>query len=182
MKETSFASLGPTLLARKGGAKPAMRPQLGMAADEMAVESPLEDLGWNDMGELTDQDGLLVNPSNDQPAKVAIAGPASFQEYTGFSLVREQQEAIAMQFSSSNGQELKKAADKQKAKKSKGKRVAFTLRLDPERHFKLRLASMMRETSAQKLLIEMVDRMLEEMTELKEITAKVRQSDLKNGK
>jgi len=27
MAETSFASLSPTLLARKGGAKPAMRPQ-----------------------------------------------------------------------------------------------------------------------------------------------------------
>ena len=28
MSEPGFASLGPTLLARKGGAKPAMRPQL----------------------------------------------------------------------------------------------------------------------------------------------------------
>ena len=28
MSEPGFASLGPKLLARKGGAKPAMRPQL----------------------------------------------------------------------------------------------------------------------------------------------------------
>ncbi|HEU4651107.1 MAG TPA: hypothetical protein VFS49_06805, partial [Croceibacterium sp.] len=58
-----FASLGPTLLARKGGAKPAMRPQLapmGMGGSGGASQSAaalkqdfdaLEDLGWNDMGE-----------------------------------------------------------------------------------------------------------------------------------
>src|SRR6187399_3255527 len=55
------ASLGPTLLARKGGAKPAMRPQLApmglgsgnaQAARALAQDfDALEDLGWNDMGE-----------------------------------------------------------------------------------------------------------------------------------
>jgi hypothetical protein len=52
-----FASLGSTLLARKGGARPAMRPQLipmsalagAQAAEAFAAD--LEDLGWNDMGE-----------------------------------------------------------------------------------------------------------------------------------
>lgn len=62
-----FASLGPTLLARKGGAKPAMRPQLapmgmggsGGGAQAAALkqdfdaleDDALEDLGWNDMGD-----------------------------------------------------------------------------------------------------------------------------------
>src|SRR6187399_580018 len=55
-----FASLGPTLLARKGGAKPAMRPQVtpmggagggGQAAALKQDFDALEDLGWNDMGE-----------------------------------------------------------------------------------------------------------------------------------
>jgi hypothetical protein len=50
----SFASLGPTLLARKGGAKPAMRPQVapltgmggGQAAQAIAADpEELEDLG-----------------------------------------------------------------------------------------------------------------------------------------
>jgi len=46
----TFASLGPTLLARKGGAKPAMRPQLapltGMAGAQaaQAVSQDPEDL------------------------------------------------------------------------------------------------------------------------------------------
>ncbi|MEO0591501.1 MAG: hypothetical protein AAFZ11_13215, partial [Pseudomonadota bacterium] len=55
MSEASFASLGPTLLARKGGAKPAMRPQLTPLPENLSeiaavAEEQLEDLGWNDMG------------------------------------------------------------------------------------------------------------------------------------
>ena len=41
----AFASLSSGLLARKGAARPAMRPQgFGQGG------SSLEDLGWNDMG------------------------------------------------------------------------------------------------------------------------------------
>ena len=52
MSEASFASLGPTLLARKGGAKPAMRPQLTPLPEDVSslaalAEEQLEDLGWN---------------------------------------------------------------------------------------------------------------------------------------
>jgi hypothetical protein len=52
MSESGFASLGPSLLARKGGAKPAMRPQVApLVTDETEIrEEHLEDLGWNDMG------------------------------------------------------------------------------------------------------------------------------------
>src|SRR5512139_28974 len=42
----AFASLSSGLLARKGAARPAMRPQ-GFGAQSGAG---LEDLGWNDMG------------------------------------------------------------------------------------------------------------------------------------
>ena len=47
-----LASLGPSLLARKGTAKPAMRPQAPgfTAATTKAAAQSLEDLGWNDMG------------------------------------------------------------------------------------------------------------------------------------
>src|SRR4051794_39238257 len=40
-----YASLSSGLLARKGGAKPAMRPQ-----GFNSFGGSLEDLGWNDMG------------------------------------------------------------------------------------------------------------------------------------
>src|SRR4028118_1698223 len=42
----TFASLSSGLLARKGAAKPAMRPQ---GFGQMGVS--MEDLGWNDMGQ-----------------------------------------------------------------------------------------------------------------------------------
>ena len=55
-----FASLKPTLLARKGGAKPAMRPQLH-PIHQLKETAPFafedDDLGWNDHGE-ADQEEL----------------------------------------------------------------------------------------------------------------------------
>ena len=50
-----FASLSPSLLARKGSAKPAMRPQSfrfnGDGSGMPVAHEPLDDLGWNDMGD-----------------------------------------------------------------------------------------------------------------------------------
>ena len=47
-----LASLGASLLARKGSAKPAMRPQASRAAvNGQAAAQNLEDLGWDDMGD-----------------------------------------------------------------------------------------------------------------------------------
>ena len=49
-----YASLSSGLLARKGGAKPAMRPQgyngFGNNLGGGGFGGSLEDLGWNDMG------------------------------------------------------------------------------------------------------------------------------------
>jgi len=60
----SFASLSSTLLARKGSAKPAMRPQgwgQGMG---------LEDLGWNDMGGGSTPSVAAVPDFDDRPEHV----------------------------------------------------------------------------------------------------------------
>ncbi len=46
------------------------------------------------------------------------------------------------------------------------RRAAFTLRLDPERHLKLRLAATMQGVSAQVLLTEALDAMLSEFDDL----------------
>lgn len=51
-------------------------------------------------------------------------------------------------------------------------KAAFTLRLDKERHLKLRLASALTGQSAQKMLIEALDKMLEDMPELDTISNK----------
>lgn len=54
-----------------------------------------------------------------------------------------------------------------------GRRAAFTLRLDGERHLKLRLASTMQECSAQELVTEALDRYLSDIPELDSIAAHV---------
>jgi len=123
----SFASLGPTLLARKGSARPAMRPQLAtLSSIERPMLEPaqdLTDLGWNDMGE-----GADVPPT---PA-------ATFG----------------------------KPAITRRSALDEGRRAAFTLRVDAERHLKLRLACTIRNISAQQIVTEALDRLLSEVPNL----------------
>ena len=66
----------------------------------------------------------------------------------------------------SNDRIVAPAADSDTAK-----RRAFTLRLDAERHLKLRLASTMRSCSAQALVTEALDRFLETVPEINAIAA-----------
>lgn len=51
------------------------------------------------------------------------------------------------------------------------RRAAFTLRLDPERHLRLRLASATRRVSAQRLLTEALDEFLKTMPEPEALVA-----------
>jgi hypothetical protein len=149
MSETSFASLNPALLARKGGAKPAMRPQLGPIPDGKADK--LEDLGWNDMGQDGDEQVTAKILQLDIP-----------------KAANEQAEAAKLLKDKKGGK-----ASKSKALPTKAKRAAFTLRLDSERHLKLRLASTMKNRSAQQLVTEALDALLAEIEELEGLAAKI---------
>lgn len=168
MADASFASLSPTLLARKGGAKPAMRPQhaalASMAAAEPMTEpapEQLEDLGWNDMG-----DGENVGAS----AEVFQLTPMPrVHEDTAIEaprpVVREQQEQLA---------ERVAATPTRRAAVARSGRAAFTLRLDPDRHLKLRLATTIKGVSAQALVTQALDQLLGRMPELDTLAAQVK--------
>ena len=120
-----LASLSSTLLARKGQAKPAMRPQ-GFAGFGMAAASAAhDDLGWNDMGFEQVQMSAEVVPIH---ASIEAEAPAPV-------IVHRQQEALTRELAPIH--QAKKAV--RAAPGSKGK-AAFTLRLDPERHLQLRIA------------------------------------------
>ena len=54
------------------------------------------------------------------------------------------------------------------------RRAAFTLRLDAERHLRLKLAATVAGTSAQALLTEALDAMLADMPEIESLAAQVR--------
>jgi hypothetical protein len=155
--ETSFASLSPTLLARKGGAKPAMRPQHAALATLPAAptENPehLEDLGWNDMG-----DNHETQPTADIVQLTPTVRPAEPSE----PAVLRQREAFSQRIAPAS------------KSRSKADRAAFTLRLDTDRHLKLRLACTVRDTSAQALVTEALDNLLGEMPELDALAAQVK--------
>ncbi|MHA7819313.1 MAG: hypothetical protein ACX930_06680 [Erythrobacter sp.] len=200
MSEASFASLGPTLLARKGGAKPAMRPQLAPMPEVVAAEQ-LEDLGWNDMGAESPDDDEAAQGDNIVSLKTssnpAAANEDDVQTLSKSPLVaREQRDAheirtdqvladAAMEPSEAAQRQndavekiehakpapvpvkrSKSAAAKARAARANARRAAFTLRLDTDRHLKLRLAATMQGTSAQALVTEALDAMLAEIDDL----------------
>lgn len=150
-----FASLSPTLLARKGSARPAMRPQIQPLHQfhEATARQLDEDLGWNDMGE----DQPVETP---KPAEVVRLNGAVVPEPKVPEVVR-QQERVA-----------RSVAARQPAR-APGKRAAFTLRLDVERHLKLRLACTIANRSAQHLVTEALDRYLDAMPEVGTLAAQV---------
>lgn len=160
MSEASFASLNPALLARKGGAKPAMRPQvapLDPAALASVADEQLEDLGWNDMGS-EEETGAQVVPITAKAANEDVTDAES-------PVVRRQQKELSDRVLADAAMTTRETA-KVKSRAKSGKRAAFTLRLDADRHLKLRLASTMKGVSAQALVTEALDAMLEQFEEL----------------
>ena len=140
-----FASLNPALLARKGGAKPAMRSQAS------AVMVSHDDLGWNDMGHDSEPHEADVLPFNSDSRGAA-----------GVPEVVRQQRTIARQISHERRSAL---AD--------GRRAAFTLRVDAERHLKLRLACTVKGRSAQQLVTQALDELLDSLPDITDLAAQV---------
>jgi hypothetical protein len=171
--EISFASLSPTLLARKGGAKPAMRPQHAAlasmpntGADERPEPEALEDLGWNDMGEgehATAEVFQLTPMARASEAEV----PAPVEASSHRPAVLNQQHAIAERLAAPQ-------PTKRRPARERVARAAFTLRLDADRHLKLRLATTIRGVSAQALVTDALDALLAAMPELDTLAAQVK--------
>jgi hypothetical protein len=166
----SFASLEPTLLARKGGAKPAMRPQVALTP-ALAL-SPIDDLGWNDMGE-ADEDAYELETA--APALATVNGKAKAEKADTGSLkgqpeVRRQIQAIAAHLAK---REDTQAAAPRASALDAGRRAAFTLRLDAQRHLKLRLACTVKNRSAQQIVTEALDRLLSDMPEIASLAAQL---------
>lgn len=195
----TFASLGPTLLARKGGAKPAMRPQLapltGMAGAQAAQAAApdleqLEDLGWNDMGQDDDAHdegahapiaheaqifALTPAPANPeaeaQTRVVDAAARAEMAANAGEPAVLRQRRDVV----TSIGGNAREAQNRQPTRRQQvdSHRAAFTLRLDAKRHLKLRLASTVKNRSAQQLVTAALDKYLAEIPEIEALAAQV---------
>ena len=204
-----FASLSSGLLARKGAARPAMRPQ-GFGQ----VGNGLEDLGWNDMGfeppkpaeAPRDEDhdafgedvvehprahhptGLtpVQSPVHDQQAEIedrfGAADDAEEEELDETVELYEPRAeeapvarpvALAPAIVPAAPAAPRRAPRPRSAAGSKGK-AAFTLRLDPDRHLKLRLACAVDGRSAQQLVTDALDHLLERMPDLNGLAEKAK--------
>ncbi|MBW4329587.1 hypothetical protein KY084_01690 [Stakelama sp. CBK3Z-3] len=184
-----FASLSSGLLARKGQARPAMRPQ-GFV--DMSPES-LEDLGWNDMGDVASSAASEPVPTGLTPAPMPptepVQSPAVLRdrerlaerfEHDSESIDRAPDqtppvvEPAAAPSSVEHSISLNTAKRIRRETGTKRRKAAFTLRLDTDRHLRLRLASAIRGDSAQTLVTRALDRFLDD---LPEVDALVRQLD-----
>ncbi len=210
-----FASLSSGLLARKGAARPAMRPQgFGQTG------SSLEDLGWNDMGFEPPKPAHTLAPDAEHDAfgEVIPAHPHNLAGLTPVdSPVHEQQAEIAGRLSAytpddvSDEDEIDETAElyeseeeevaaepvreplpatvsvapvpvarairsprKPRAAAGSKPKAAFTLRLDSERHLKLRLACAADGRSAQLLVTQALDDLLASMPELEAMAVKAK--------
>jgi hypothetical protein len=139
------ASLSSSLLARKGQARPAMRPQGFVGSPNLS----LEDLGWNDMG-------------HDLPVEV----PSVLREREA---LHEEFAPVTVEAEAPAAPEPLPAATVARIEREVGKKAskaAFTLRLDADRHLRLRLASAVRHQSAQMLVTEALDAFFESLPEV----------------
>ena len=209
-----FASLSSGLLARKGAAKPAMRPQ-GFGQ----IGGNLEDLGWNDMGfeppkpapaardeehdafgepivehpVLNGHAGLTPVDSPVHSQHAEIEGRLSVADAEGDEQAIDETAEICEPDGERPEQPVAKApvlevvqapvydlaptrrrSSKQRAAAGSKAKAAFTLRLDPERHLKLRLACAVSSRSAQLLVTDALDQLLARMPELDAMAEKAK--------
>jgi hypothetical protein len=193
-----YASLSSGLLARKGAAKPAMRPQ---------SFGGFEDLGWNDMGSFAPSDDDAADLPEHVPSSIAALTPLPKSDEPS---VVAQQRAIAESFDGEDEvQDFENAAEsaaehagelaaepeapppaRAKAEVVNlpkrtatarpapavavgGRKAAFTLRLDAERHLRLRLICAVTGRSAQQIVCGALDALLETIPEVEALAERV---------
>lgn len=194
-----FASLSSGLLARKGDARPAMRRQLNNGHVETSAHA-LDDLGWNDMGYDVnpDHDAPMDYDHDMGHNPLAAAVPEvkpevkAQQDRIAEQLHVQAEETPALHQSApaapvvsiapaKSVQPVKSAPITSAATKAKTPRAAsgskdksaFTLRLDGDRHLRLRLACAVSNRSAQQLVTAALDAFIESMPEIGALAAQI---------
>lgn len=165
------ASLSSGLLARKGQARPAMRPQGFHGGDYTHGAMNLDDLGWNDMGEDHGAPAPVVSIA---PAAPPIAPPVPTVPpvLVERETLREEIEA-APEAAEPRPVPAVAAARIQREVRAGKAKAAFTLRLDADRHLRLRLASASRNRSAQALVVDALDAFLATLPEVESLASQL---------
>ncbi len=197
-----IASLSGILLARKGLARPAMRRPSMLGSNGNAAALAQDDLGWNDMGYDVDPDPTTpmdydhgfhgqnplagavpeVKHQQERIADEFDTDPeleAGFDSFAGIepsataamTVVTMTPEPPVRPVSRKGTTDAPRS--KARAKPGMKGKAAFTLRLDGERHLKLRLACAIRHQSAQNLVTDALDAFLESMPEVGHMTSHI---------
>ncbi|RVT41032.1 hypothetical protein [Sphingobium algorifonticola] len=180
-----FASLTSGLLARKGAAVPAMRRQVMLGGNSHHGFDPAQvqdDLGWNDMGEdqhraadaptsigLTPMgaSALPVAPSpivEDMPVAEDMPPPPVVEQRR--TLAERVQQAETSPPPVATAPELPALEAPVSIAMPARSKAAFTLRLDPERHLRLRLACAVGNRSAQQIVTQALDAFLDSQPQI----------------
>lgn len=183
------ASLSSSLLARKGQARPAMRPQGFVGLNPATAQ---EDLGWNDMGDDAHAAHAQHFVPEPQPIQHPVPKPQVLRQIEQlderFSKPEPAPQQVAPQpvvaqpvvepqpapAPVAKRQALPPIAAERLAREvAKKSKAAFTLRLDNDRHLRLRLASAVTNRSAQQIVTEALDAFLESLTEVEALARQV---------
>ncbi|OYW16423.1 MAG: hypothetical protein B7Z39_01280 [Novosphingobium sp. 12-64-8] len=177
----SFASLSPSLLARKGAARPAMRPQLAPLTFEEAnpagFDAGFDDqnaLGWNDMGDDDVVPAVALAPVDEPANSIPRTQPEVLRQIETLATAINGKAAPREAAPLSAG--MIKMPRRNGSALEEGRKAAFTLRLDAERHFRLRLACTLENRSAQQVVVQALDAFLESMPGLDSLARRARQS------
>jgi hypothetical protein len=197
-----IASLSGVLLARKGLARPAMRRPAAVLGTNGSAAFAQDDLGWNDMGYDVDPDPTTpmdydhsfhgVNPLagavpdvKHQQERIADEYDAEPEAEVGFDSFAGEEPSVADTLTVvtmtpeppvrpiSRIGTTDAPRSKARSKPGTKDKAAFTLRLDGERHLKLRLACAVRHQSAQALVTDALDAFLESMPEIGHLAANI---------
>lgn len=200
-----LASLSAGLLARKGGARPAMRRQPLGSGPATLNSAGYDDLGWNDMGYDVDPD-QSSEPARMVDLKPLLTGSVlahnpeaehALAESAGHDLtdaldaaeaeagaeadtpaveappipeIVRQQESLVDRIAAVARKVEQRPAEPKAPRAPRALRArekaAFTLRLDAERHLRLRLASAVTNRSAQLILTDLLDEFLASLPEI----------------
>ena len=159
-----LSSLSSSLLARKGHARPAMRSQ-GFGGFG-AVNQGLDDLGWNDMG-VGNQTAAEPAPldSTPAPSDAMIPVPPVLVEREALKASIETP-AVTRSVSVPTATRIRRETQHQA-------KAAFTLRVDADRHLQLRLASALTNRSAQALVTQALDALIDSIPEVATLVAQL---------
>lgn len=198
-----IASLSGILLARKGAARPAMRrpTMMGNIGAAALAQDDLgwNDMGYDvdpdpnapmdyehDIQGYNPLAGAVPEVKPDvRQQQERIAEHFSAEPEVGFDTLETSAEPIVSAMTVVTmtpeppvkpvARKLKTDAPRSRARAVPGQKdkAAFTLRLDQERHLKLRLACAVRNKSAQNLVTDALDAFLESMPEIEQLAANI---------